>query len=63
MSINKLIKIEEAGKILSVKPWTLRSWVSERRIPFIKVGRLVRFDEERLKEWIQENSFEVGQMK
>jgi excisionase family DNA binding protein len=54
----KLLKTDEAAELLSIKPWTLRSWVSEGRIPFVKLGRLVRFNEKRLEEWILENSYE-----
>ena len=28
-----------------VKPWTIRSWVTQRKIPYTKVGRLTRFPE------------------
>jgi len=53
----KLIKTDEAAKLLGIKPWTLRAWVSEKRVPYVKLGRLVRFDEKMLEEWINGNSF------
>jgi excisionase family DNA binding protein len=40
---HRYLKCEEAAEYLSVSPWTLRHWVCERRVPFIRVGRMVRF--------------------
>jgi len=39
-----LIDINELSRILSVAKGTLYNWVYLRRIPFIKVGRCLRFD-------------------
>lgn len=33
---------------------TLYTWVSQRRIPFLKVGRLTKFDVRKIDEWIEE---------
>ena len=43
---NRLVNINELAEILSVAKGTLYQWVYLRRIPFIKVGRCVRFDAE-----------------
>lgn len=40
-------------KLGGVKAWTIRAWVSQRRIPFTKVGRLTRFPEGLINDWIQ----------
>lgn len=51
----KLIGYEEAAQKLGVKKGTLYSWVS-RQVgpPFIRLsGRSVRFDEDRLDEWLK----------
>ncbi len=39
-----LIDIERLARYLSISKGTLYNWVYLRRIPFIKVGRCVRFD-------------------
>jgi len=57
-SLEKLLTTDEAANFLGVKSWTVRSWCCERRIPFVKVGRLVRFDRKRLERWILENTIE-----
>jgi excisionase family DNA binding protein len=48
-----LLTIEEAAALLGVKTQTLYLWVSQRRIPFRKIGRLVRFTETDLEEFIE----------
>lgn len=37
-----LLTVPEAAALLRLKPSTIRAWTSQRRIPFVKVGRLVR---------------------
>jgi len=42
MAENELLTLAEVGAILKLKTSTMRAWVLRRRIPFCKVGRLVR---------------------
>lgn len=53
--MDKLMTIQEASEWLNVP----RSWLYQRTfrnatdpIPFIKLGRLLRFEKRRLEEWI-----------
>jgi len=39
---SELLTLPEASALLCLKVSTLRSWTGRRRIPFVKVGRLVR---------------------
>ena len=50
----KLLTIDEAAELLSVKVSRLRTAVFRREIPFVKIGRLVRFKEDSLLKWIDE---------
>ncbi len=34
--------VEEGAAYLGLSPGTLRNWLSARRLPFVKVGRLTR---------------------
>ena len=38
-----LLAVEEAATYLGIAIWTLRHWVSQRKISFVRLGRLVRF--------------------
>ncbi len=51
----RLIGIKEASEYLDVKVHTLYTWVSQRRIPFVKCGRLTKFDLRDIDEYIKEN--------
>ena len=51
-----LIKYGEASQHLRIAPTTLRRWVMQRRIPFKKIGRAVRFDPAELAEWVEAHS-------
>ena len=42
MAENDLLTVPEAAALLRLKASTIRAWTSKRRIPFVKVGRLVR---------------------
>lgn len=37
-----LLTISEAASLLRLKPSTIRAWVLRRKLPYVKVGRLVR---------------------
>jgi excisionase family DNA binding protein len=40
--LNELLTVPEAAAMLRLQPSTIRAWVCQRRIPFVKLGRLVR---------------------
>jgi len=50
---------DEAAEYLGCTPDTLRVWVSKRRVPFFKVGRLTRFSREDLRQWLEERRVSV----
>lgn len=54
--MENLLNIVEVEKLLQVKKSTLRSWVFSKRIPFIKVGRLVRFKQSDIEAWLQKQT-------
>ncbi len=49
---HKLYSVPEVADFLNISIHTLRAWISQRRIPFIKLGRLVRFRPEDLGKFI-----------
>lgn len=54
--VSGLIGIQEAAHYTGVSPTTLYKWVSQRKIPYIKMGRLVKFDPVKLEEWIKQQA-------
>jgi len=49
----RLLNIGETAKYLNVSVNTIYSWVCQRRIPFVKLGRRLLFDIEDLDRWIE----------
>lgn len=56
--MNALLTVEDAAKLLSVKPKTLRALASDHKIPAFKVGKSWRFKEDELEQWARERSRE-----
>ncbi len=52
----RLISIQEASDYTSLAVNTLYKMVNQRRIPYVKVGRLVKFDLAQLDEWINQQT-------
>ncbi len=50
--MNRLLTIPEAAALLGVKAQTLYLWVSQKRVPHRKIGRLVRFMDADLEEFV-----------
>jgi excisionase family DNA binding protein len=51
MSMEILIDIAALEALTSIKVATLRKYVAMRKIPFVKVGRLVRFRPSDIEKW------------
>ena len=58
-SDDKLLTPKQAAEYLGVKENTLAVWRSTKRydLPFVKIGRSVRFDIRDLEQFIQSNRF------
>jgi len=54
--IRRLISIQEAAAYTGLAVPTLYTMVSRRRIPYVKVGRLTKFDLGLLDAWIKQNT-------
>jgi excisionase family DNA binding protein len=54
----RLLTTEEAAALLGAKPQTLSIWrcTRVRNIPFVKIGRLVRYRERDLIAWLEKNT-------
>jgi len=54
MPEKRFIGIKECSEYLGIPKGTLYSWTFSRKIPHIKMGRLVKFDLIELEAWIKE---------
>ena len=56
MSMEKLLSIGELSEKLGIPIATLYTWTCKKKIPYVKLGRLVRFKESEITEWISKKS-------
>ncbi len=49
-----MLDIHQLSEELKISESGIYQWVSQRKIPFVKIGRLVRFDTEDIKKWLEE---------
>jgi excisionase family DNA binding protein len=56
-----LIDYNAAAALLGIQPQSLRRLVSQRQVPHLHVGRLVRFDLEDLREFLNAQKVPVAQ--
>lgn len=56
MTERRLIGINELSAYLGVSKNTVYSWVYQDKIPYSKVGRLLRFDLSKIDLWVKEQT-------
>jgi excisionase family DNA binding protein len=56
MVSRKLLNVKEVSGYTGLAPDTIYTMVSQRRIPYVKVGRLVKFDLLMLDTWLKNNT-------
>lgn len=54
----RFLDVKEASEHLGLAESTIYAMVSQRRIPFTKMGRRLKFDRDKLDRWIRDNSVE-----
>ena len=54
----RLINKRELAEYLSLSVFTIDTWVSQNRIPYVKMGRRVLFDLSEIDKWIDEKKVE-----
>jgi excisionase family DNA binding protein len=54
---DSLLNVDEAAAYLGLSEKSVRKRVGDRKIPYIKVGALLRFRREQLDAWLDANSF------
>ncbi len=55
VELPKLLSIDELAETLGVTRRHVRRLVDERRVPFLKVGKFVRFDPAAISDWLDQS--------
>lgn len=58
---NRLLTVEQAAAYLGLSKLTMYDWISQRKIEFVKIGRLVKFDQRVLDKWIDQHTIKPRQ--
>ena len=53
-----MLRTDEAAEFLGISKNTLYEWIIQKKIPHIKVGRLVKFKREDLEAWLERRTQE-----
>ena len=54
-ALPRLLDVRDVAEILGTSVWTVRNLYWSGELPYVRVGRLLRFDVSDLEEWIREN--------
>tara|TARA_Y100000031_G_scaffold107966_1_gene118829 strand:- start:743 stop:934 length:192 start_codon:yes stop_codon:yes gene_type:complete len=57
--MKRLLTFEETKELLGIKSSTLYAWVNMRKIKHIKLGRLLKFRQDDIKEFIERSMRDV----
>ncbi|OGS22985.1 MAG: hypothetical protein A2252_06215 [Elusimicrobia bacterium RIFOXYA2_FULL_39_19] len=49
----KLLTVQQVAEMLGLSPNTVYCWVCQKRIPYLKIGRLTKFSKEDINNWIE----------
>lgn len=58
-TLKSFLNVEEVAELLNVAEKTVRKYVYERTIPYYKIGGHVRFNEQKILDWIAEKEMPV----
>jgi excisionase family DNA binding protein len=50
--MNQLYDVNAAARQLAVSPWTVRAYIRQGKLHPVRIGRLVRLDEEELSRFV-----------
>ena len=54
--MEKYLTIDEICSILQVKRHYIYGLTSRKQIPFVKLGRFLRFERDKIEEWLKEKT-------
>ena len=55
----RFLDIVELAEYLKIKRGTVYVWICYKKIPYVKMGRLIRFDLRKIEKWLEEKSIEM----
>ena len=53
------VGVDELANCLGISKNTIYSWTWQKKIPYIKVGRLLKFDMRMIEAWLEDNTINM----
>lgn len=50
--MERLLDVKLTAELLGIKPVTLRLWISQKKVPYYKVGKSIKFKPSEIETWI-----------
>jgi len=50
----RFLGIKQLAEYLGVKEGTVYAWVFQKKIPYLKIGKLVKFDVREIEAWLED---------
>ncbi|MDD5431663.1 MAG: helix-turn-helix domain-containing protein [Candidatus Omnitrophica bacterium] len=54
MIVKRFLNVEELAEYLGFAVGTLYVWVCRKKIPYLKIGRTVKFDLQEIENWLKD---------
>jgi excisionase family DNA binding protein len=51
--------VKQVAAVLGLQPWTVYAWCREGKLPCVRLGRTVKVDPVRLRQWIADHECTV----
>ena len=58
--MNRLLTVSGAANLLAISPWTVRAYIRQGKLFPVRIGRLVRFDENELERFLSQAGAHVS---
>ncbi|MHB1680962.1 MAG: helix-turn-helix domain-containing protein [bacterium] len=55
----QLLTVKQVSELINIAPLTIYKLTYGRKIPFVKIGRIVRFDKDKILTWLNSNSYDT----
>jgi len=52
MAMQKILTISEVAELLKVHPITVYRLIKQGKLPYFRIGRVLRFDADQLEDWL-----------
>ena len=52
----RLLTVDDTAAYLGISKLTVYDWISQKKIEYVKIGRLVKFDQRILDRWIDQHT-------